>query len=92
MEDNQTLPSSSTDQLCTSSPNAVSVFTDFHSNGGIEKNSTGLSTCRHTLLHTRMRSGRLFVDISKVTNLEHLKIKTRLIDEKFTSVMGECVI
>ncbi len=22
--------------------------------------------------------------------LEHLKIKTRLIDEKFTSVMGEC--
>jgi hypothetical protein len=24
--------------------------------------------------------------------LEHLKIKTRLIDERFTSVMGECVI
>jgi hypothetical protein len=24
--------------------------------------------------------------------LEHLKIKTRLIDEKFQSVMGECVI
>jgi hypothetical protein len=24
--------------------------------------------------------------------LEHLKMKTRLIDEKFTSVMGECVI
>ena len=24
--------------------------------------------------------------------LEHLKIKTRLIDEKFPSVMGECVI
>jgi len=24
--------------------------------------------------------------------LEYLKIKTRLIDEKFTSVMGECVI
>jgi hypothetical protein len=23
--------------------------------------------------------------------LEHLKIKMRLIDEKFTSVMGECV-
>ncbi len=23
--------------------------------------------------------------------LEHLKIKTRLIDEKFVSVMGECV-
>ncbi len=23
---------------------------------------------------------------------EHLKIKTRLIDEKFASVMGECVI
>jgi hypothetical protein len=24
--------------------------------------------------------------------LEHLKIETRLIDDKFTSVMGECVI
>ena len=24
--------------------------------------------------------------------LEHLKIETRLIDEKFVSVMGECVI
>jgi hypothetical protein len=24
--------------------------------------------------------------------LEYLKIKTRLIDEKFVSVMGECVI
>jgi hypothetical protein len=24
--------------------------------------------------------------------LEHLKIETRLIDEKFASVMGECVI
>jgi len=25
-------------------------------------------------------------------DLEHLKIETRFIDEKFTSVMGECVI
>jgi hypothetical protein len=24
--------------------------------------------------------------------LEHLQIETRLIDDKFTSVMGECVI
>ena len=27
-----------------------------------------------------------------VVELEHLKIETRLIDEKFASVMGECVI
>ena len=27
-----------------------------------------------------------------VMKLEHLKIETRLIDEKFASVMGECVI
>jgi hypothetical protein len=27
-----------------------------------------------------------------VGGLEHLKIETRLIDERFTSVMGECVI
>ena len=33
MEGNQTLPSSSTDQLCTCSPNVVSEFADFHSNG-----------------------------------------------------------
>ncbi len=37
-------------------------------------------------------------DVSHLTytdllgELEHLKIKTRLIDEKFASVMGECVI
>ena len=27
-----------------------------------------------------------------VVELEHLKIETRLMNEKFTSVMGECVI
>ena len=27
-----------------------------------------------------------------IGELEHLKIETRLIDEKFASVMGECVI
>ncbi len=27
-----------------------------------------------------------------IGTLEHLKIKTRLIDTKFPSVMGECVI
>ncbi len=27
-----------------------------------------------------------------IGELEHLKIETRLIDEKFESVMGECVI
>ena len=33
------------------------------------------------LTYTRLRGG-----------LEHLKIETRLIDERFESVMGECVI
>jgi hypothetical protein len=28
----------------------------------------------------------------RIFELEYLKIKTRLIDEKFASVMGECVI
>ncbi len=27
-----------------------------------------------------------------IGELEHLKIKTRLIDDKFESVMGDCVI
>jgi hypothetical protein len=31
-------------------------------------------------------------DESTRRELEHLKIKTRLIEEKFSSVMGECVI
>ena len=29
---------------------------------------------------------------STLGELEHLKIKTRVIDERFASVMGECVI
>jgi hypothetical protein len=33
------------------------------------------------LVYTRLRGG-----------LEHLKIETRLMDERFVSVMGECVI
>ena len=35
-----------------------------------------------------------FPSIQTVTldTLEHLKIETRLIDERFASVMGECVI
>jgi hypothetical protein len=31
-------------------------------------------------------------DTGLLGELEHPKIKTRLIDEKFASVMGECVI
>jgi hypothetical protein len=31
-------------------------------------------------------------DTGLLEKLEHLKIKTSLIDEKFSSVMGECVI
>ncbi len=31
-------------------------------------------------------------DTGLVVELEHLKIKTRLIDEKFVSVIGECVM
>jgi hypothetical protein len=33
-----------------------------------------------------------FTDTGLVVELEHLKIKTRLIDEKFASVRGECEI
>ena len=34
----------------------------------------------------------LLVYTGLLGELEHLKIETRLIDEKFASVMGECVI
>jgi hypothetical protein len=35
---------------------------------------------------------RRLVYTGLVGELEHLKIETRLIDERFLSVMGECVI
>ncbi len=41
-------------------------------------------------LQTKRFTGLSYTGL--VVELEHLKIKTRLIDEKFASVMGECVI
>ena len=39
-----------------------------------------------------MESTSLRYDVRLMTTeLEHLKIKTRLMDEKFASVMGECM-
>ncbi len=37
----------------------------------------------------RAKDKNLFLNVGV---MKHLKIKTRLIDEKFASVMGECVI
>jgi hypothetical protein len=54
-----------------------------------------------TLIYGCRCDGRLKVKNKRYTRLtytvlrrglEHLKIKTRLIDERFVSVMGECVI
>ena len=47
--------------------------------------------CDERLKTTSEESTRLS-DTGSFGELEHLKIKTRLIDEKFASVMGECVI
>jgi hypothetical protein len=43
-------------------------------------------------LKTKVEESTLLSDTGGFGELEHLKIKTRLIDEKFPSVMGECVI
>ena len=43
-------------------------------------------------LKTKNEESTRLVDTGLVVELEHLKIKTRLIDEKFASVRGECVI
>jgi hypothetical protein len=43
-------------------------------------------------LKTKTEESTRIVDTGLVVELEHLKIKTRLIDEKFTSVRGECKI
>jgi hypothetical protein len=37
-----------------------------------------------------MKDSTLLSDTGLVVELEHLKTKTRLIDEKFASVRGEC--
>jgi hypothetical protein len=43
-------------------------------------------------LKTRTEESTRLVDTGLVVELEHLKIKTRLIDEMFKSVRGECEI
>ncbi len=40
---------------------------------------------------TENEESTLFSYTCLIGELEHLKIKTRLLDEKFASVMGECV-
>jgi hypothetical protein len=41
-------------------------------------------------LKTKPEESTLLVCTGLLGELDHLKIKTRLIDEKFPSVMGEC--
>jgi hypothetical protein len=41
-------------------------------------------------LKTKNEESTLLTDTGLVVELEHLKTKTRLIDEKFESVRGEC--
>ena len=43
-------------------------------------------------LKTKVEESTRFTYTGLLGELEHLKIETRLIDEKFASVMGECVI
>jgi hypothetical protein len=43
-------------------------------------------------LKTKTEESTRLTDTGLVVELEHLKIKTRLIDEKFPSVRGECEI
>ncbi len=43
-------------------------------------------------LKTKSEKSTRLVYTGLIGELEHLKIKTRLMDEKFASVMGECVI
>jgi hypothetical protein len=43
-------------------------------------------------LKTKNEESPLLSDTELVVELEHLKTKTRLIDEKFANVRGECEI
>ncbi len=52
-----------------------------------------ISECRcDERLKTKAEESTRLSDTGLLGELEHLKIKTRLIDEKFASVMGEYVI
>jgi hypothetical protein len=52
---------------------------------------TGLFECRcDKSLKTKVEESTRH--LHSVAGVEHLKTKTRLVDEKFVSVMGECVI
>ncbi len=42
-------------------------------------------------LKVRIYTSRIHWVVREIGGLEHLKIETRLIDERFPSVMGECV-
>jgi hypothetical protein len=52
-----------------------------------------ISECRcDERLKTQPEESTRLSDTGLFGELEHLKIKVRLIDERFVSVMGECVI
>jgi hypothetical protein len=52
-----------------------------------------ISECRcDERLKTKAEESTLLSDTWLFGELDHLKMKTRLIDEKFASLMGECVI
>ena len=52
-----------------------------------------ISECRcDERLKTKTEEFTFLSETGLFGELEHLKLKTRLIDEKFPSVMGECVI
>ncbi len=58
-----------------------------------EQKRKPISECRcDEKLKTKAEESTRLSDAGLLRELEHLKIKTRLIDDKFTSVMGECVI
>ena len=53
----------------------------------------GIYECRcDERLKTKVEESTRITYTGFLVELEHLKIKTRLIDERFVSVMGECVI
>ena len=57
------------------------LIEDLYLSVGVMKDEKDKTEGSARLTYTGLRGG-----------LEHLKIETRLIDERFASVMGECVI
>ena len=71
----------------------LSLFIVYYESIKRESKRRTIYECRYDeRLKTKPEGSTLLTYTGFLWGLEHLKIETRLIDERFPNVMGECVI